>query len=510
MAPVRPAARMQPVEVLEEDVEGTGARRRHTPPPTDVRLPDAVLLAGDGAATPVPPAPDVRHLLRRWWPVPVALVVAVAAVGAVGTQRDRERAERLAAVPGVVRALDGPPEVLWTAPASPGDQLLGARGLLVVVQPRTDAWHATAHDTRTGEARWTVDVAPAAGAAMEAGPVRCPDPGVDVGAVVVCLATEPAPLYADDPDGAVASGDVAAFSEVELALPETRVVALSALDGTTLGAWTLLGELVAAGRAGDDVVVVTVDDDEHVVVARRDGATGEVRWGWRSPAPIRGTSLRALTSVEVTRGLVVVAGSATRVLDVADGTELAAAPDFSFLRVVPLRAGFGTWSPAQGGAVHDPAGAVTATVPGLPAPLAVDDGSEPRLVVLDAGNAVVAHDAATGAQRWRATTALDPEVVVDHRLVVVGASRYGVVDARTGAEVWDEELGAPLPWPPLTDGALVLGPGLAPDGSTHLVGRGVPDGVRYWSVPVPPETRHVRAVAGHLVLTTRDEHVALG
>ncbi|WP_258723680.1 PQQ-binding-like beta-propeller repeat protein [Cellulomonas sp. NS3] len=510
MAPVRPAARMQPVEILEEDLPDTGARRRHPQPPTEVRPPDDVLVADDGAGAAPPPAPDVRHLLRRWWPVPVALVVAVAAVGAVGTQRDRERAERLAAVPGVVRPLDGPPEVLWTAPAAPGDQLLVARGLLVVVQPRTDAWHATAHDVRTGEARWTADVAPAAGAAMESGPVRCPDPGVDVGAVVVCLATDPDPLYADDPDGTVASGDVAAFSEVEVALPETRVVALSARDGSALGTWTLLGELVAAGRVGDDVVVVSVDGDEHVVAARRDGATGAVRWGWRSPVPIRGTSVRALTSVEVTRGLVVVAGSATRVLDVADGTELTAAPDFSFLRVVPLRAGFGTWSPAQGGAVHATAGAVTADVPGLPAPLAVDDGSEPGLVVLDAGHAVVGYDAATGEERWRATTALDPEIVVDHRLVVAGASRYGVVDARTGAEVWDEELGAPLPWPPLTDGALVLGPGLGPGGSTHLVGRGVPDGVRYWSVPVPPETRHVRAVAGHLVLTTGDEHRALG
>lgn len=506
MAPVRPAARMQPVEVLEEDLRGASARGRH-PRPTEVPLPDPGLGADDGPGTP---APDLRHLLRRWWPVPVVLVLALAAAGAVGAQRDRERAERLAAVPGVVRPLDGPPDVLWSTPATPADQLLLARGLLVVVQPDTDAWHATAHDVRTGEARWTADVAPAARAAMEPAPVRCPDPGVDVGAVVVCLATEPAPVYADDPDGTVASGDVAAFSEVDVALPETRVVALAARDGTTLGTWTLLGELVAAGRVGDDVVVVTVDGEEHVVVARREGATGDVRWAWRSPVPIRGVSVRALTSVEVTGELVVVAGSATRVLDVADGTELTAAPDFSFLRVVPLRAGFGTWSPVQGGAVHDPAGAVTARVPGLPAPLTVDDGSEPGLVVLDAGTAVVAHDAATGEERWRASTALDPEALVDHRLVVVGASRYGVVDARTGAEVWDEELGAPLPWPPLTDGTLVLGPALGPDGSTQLVGRGVPDGVRYWSVAVPPETRHVRGVAGHLVLTTRDEHRALG
>lgn len=510
MAPVRPAARMQLVEVLEEDLPDSGARRRHTPPPVAGAGTSVGVREADGSAAAPSPEPDLRRVLSRWWPLPVALAVAVTAIGAVGAERDRERAERLATVPGVVRALDGPPEVLWTTPAAPGDQLLVARGLLVVVQPRSDAWHATAHDARTGDPRWSVDVAPAAGAAMEPGPVRCPEAGVDVGAVVVCLATEPDPLYADDPDGTVASGDVAAFSEVDVAPRETRVVALSARDGTTLGTWTLLGELVAAGRARDDVVVVTVDGDEHVVVARRDGATGKVRWGWRSPVPIRGTSVRALTSAEVTRGLVVVAGSATRVLDVADGSELTVAPDFSFLRVVPLRAGFGTWSPVQGGAVHDAAGAVTAAVPGLPAPLVLDDGSEPGLVVLDAGNAVVAHDAATGGLRWRTATALDPELVVDHRLVVAGTSRYGVVDARTGAEVWDEELGVPLPWPPLTDGALVLGPGLAPDGSTHLVGRGVPDGVRYWSVPVPPETRHVRSVAGHLVLTTTDEHRALG
>lgn len=508
MAHLRPAARMQHVEVLEEDLLVVGAHV-HGPAAdpddlTDVRSPGPERDPGARV--------DLRRVLNRWWPLPVTLAVAVTAVAVVAAERDRERSERLAAVPGVVRPLDGPPEVLWSVPATPGDQVLAAGGGVVVVAHGAQVWRASAHDPRSGEVLWASDVASAARAGTEGGPVRCPDPGTDVGRVLVCLAPEPGPVYADDPDGSVTSGDVRAFA-LSSAGPEpeqTHVVALATRDGRRLGTWTLDGEVVAAGRVQDDVVVVTVDDADHVLAQRRDGATGAVGWSWRSPVPVRGTSVQALTSIEVTRELVVVAGSATRVLDVADGTELTSAPDFSFLRVRPLREGFGTWSPAQGGAVHDAAGAVTAPVPGLPAPLVVDDGSEPRLVVLDAGSDVVAYDAATGTERWRARTPFDPALLVDHRLVVAGGSGYGVVDARTGVEVWEEQFGAPLPWLPVTDGGLVLGPALAPDGSPQLVGRGLPDGVRYWTVPVPTDTRRVRAVAGHLVLTADDEHRVLG
>ena len=62
----------------------------------------------------------------------------------------------------------------------------------------------------------------------------------------------------------------------------------------------------------------------------------------------------------------------------------------------------------------------------------------------------------------------------------------------------------------MSDGALVLGPGLSPDGGPELWGRGLDDGVRYWSVPLPQGVRRVDAVGGHLVVRTESTLIVYG
>ena len=85
-------------------------------------------------------------------------------------------------------------------------------------------------------------------------------------------------------------------------------------------------------------------------------------------------------------------------------------------------------------------------------------------------------------QRWRTPTQLDPRLLVSDRLVVSGADSYGVLDVTDGSMIWDVDTGDVLAWNPISDGTLVLGPGTSPDGRPELWGRGLEDGVRYWSV----------------------------
>jgi outer membrane protein assembly factor BamB len=495
---------MQRVEVLDEDLVPAP---RAGPGHIDERADGEHVAAGGLRWAPI------RSRTGRLWAVAVVLglVVVTGAVAAVGAQRDRARSDRLAAVPGVVRPLDGPPSTLWEVPASAGDALLVALDRVVVVRARGAEWRASGLDATSGHEDWTAVLAPTDRSGVEGGGVWCPEHGGDVGALVVCAVVPAQPVYRDD-TGAQGVGG-AAGSDATGDLTGT-VVALSADDGGLLGTWTFEGELAGAGRAGGDVVLVTLDAEGFARAERRDGVTGEPRWTWTSPEPVLDPPGQTEATIEVTPSLVVVQGSATAVLAVDDGRALLTTPMYSFTLAQPRRVGFATWSPLHGGEVHDATGATVSQVPGLPARLAVDDGSERALVLLDQGNDVAAYDERTGVERWRTPSSLGPVAVVDHRVVVASGSRYAVLDARTGERLWEEDLGVPLPWTPVVDGALVLGPGVDADGRGLAVGRGLVDGVRHWSVPLPLDTgtgtAHVRAIAGHLLVASDETFRGLG
>lgn len=489
MADRRPAARMQLVEVEDAPTAADPSRPVDNPPPLDARI-DTVV------PTPTP-APPRGRLVRRWWPVAAGLVLVVVVSGVVASARDRAFVARIAAVPGLVRPLDAAPEKLWETRASllPGS-VLAADDALVVLAEGEQAWTVSSHDALNGVQRWSIDLVPVSRSGFESTAAVCPPLRGDVGDLVVCLVRHPPVLYSDD----------ASIQEP----PRVSVVPLAARDGERLGEWEVRGSLVAFDRVEDDLVIGTLDAEGRMVVQRRDARTGDVVWSVVTPMVMNAPAISVTATMRVQLPLIVLDGGATVVLDVEDGSTLLTGPRFGGLQVAALGDGFATWAPVGGGKVHDGDGAELFAVQGLPAQLSADDGSASGTIIVDEGPQVSAVDSSTGESLWRTPSQLDPRLLVSDRLVVSGADRYGVLDVTDGSMIWDADTGAALTWDPVSDGTLVLGPGTSPDGRPELWGRGLQDGVRYWSVPLPEGVRSVDSVGGHLVVRTENDLIVYG
>lgn len=435
-------------------------------------------------------------VLRRWWPVVVVVALAVAAASVAIDRRDAARSDRIAAVAGMIRPLGTAPSVLWRAGGSAADDVLAAGGALVVVGPRQDVWRAVSLDPATGAVRWSRVLAAVALAGTEGGQVQCPHTGADVGAVVVCVVTDPTPVYTDGNAPRPGTRTVT-----------NRVVALAAADGGLLGQWTFSGTAIAVARAGDDVVVATTGDDRFVEIARRDARTGQVVWQHRSGAA---ESTAGAAQVEVGRQLVLLTGATSAVLDAATGTEIFSEPSLSYVLTAAVGDRFVTWSTPHGGMLHGATGAPVFAVPGFPAVQLADDGSAADVLVIDQGQSIVGDDAGTGRPLWSAVTGLDPVLTVDHRLVLAAGPRVGVLDLRTGALVWSRAPGESLVGRPLSDGALVVAMAMTVDGSAQIEAYGLSDGVPYWSLTLPDDVQGMSAQGGHLLVHATDGLVALG
>ncbi|MET0789329.1 MAG: PQQ-binding-like beta-propeller repeat protein [Cellulomonas sp.] len=474
MADRRLAARMQLVEI--EDASTTTPRSRH---PDD---------------EPPPEVPVGHHPLLRWWPLAVVVVLAVVAATMLVSARDRAFVARIEAVPGLVRPLDTAPAPLWDVRGRTANgAVLAADGALVVLAEGDDEWTVTAHDPASGDVRWAVPVAPASRSGFETSGVTCPAQDSSVGSLVLCLVPQPRVLYSDE----------ASIQEQ----PRLTVLPLAAADGTRTGGWEIRGDVVGVERVDDDLVIGRLDPEGRLQVQRRSGRSGAVVWSSTTPhamAQLLTASMRVLPPV------VVLDGESTIVLDADDGTTLVAGARFTGIEVAALADRFATWAPVGGGHMHDVDGTELYGLAGLPAQLSADDGSEPALVVVDEGSQLVGLDLATGTERWRTVTMLDPRALVGHRLVVSGAGTSGVLDARNGRALWSVDSGDALGWEPVSDGTLVLGPGISPDGRPELWGRALADGVRYWTVPLPEHVRHVDAVGGHLVVRTANDLIVYG
>lgn len=482
MAGRRSAARMQLVEVDEASVA--------VPPSEPVTRPDA------SVADAVPPRGGALRVVRRWWPVGAAVVLAAGAVVLVGAARDRAFVERVGSVPGLVRPLADVPQERWRAPASADVGAVVAAGdALVLVSERDGRWVVTAHDARDGAVRWSLDAAPVQRSGFESSLVRCPSSGEDVGALVLCLVTEPRVVYSDD----------ASIQEPA----HTHVVALDAATGAQRGTWELTDELLSADRRGDDLVVATVDRDGHVLAERRAGTTGEALWSFRTPDVLDSALLGRVVDAWTERGVIVLEGVVTHVLDVDDGAVLTVGGPYRDPQVVALDEGYATWATVGGGEVHAADGEVRFPVAGLPERFHLDDGSAGDVLVVDEGPNLRGVDAATGDPLWSTPTMLDVRARVSDRLLLAGLTRFGVLDPQGGRLLWVSDAAEPAPWQPLTDGALVLAPGETVGGAPQLVGLGLDDGVKFWSVDLPPGVQRVDGFGGHLVVRTADEALLL-
>ncbi|MCC2313359.1 outer membrane protein assembly factor BamB family protein [Cellulomonas xiejunii] len=487
MGAVRPAPRMRPVELDEEDDRPSAVVRSARD--------HAAAAAGPGG----PDAPDAHRAERRWWPWgagALAVVVGAAAVATGVTERAaRERADVFAALPGVVRPLERPPVERWRTAADGPTPVLDAAGALVTVSGADGRWVVRSSDPATGTTRWEVPVVDQAGSGFESVAVACVA-GEGGSGHLLCAWTEPDVVYGT-PGGSTNY------------VPPTHVVALAGADGTQRGAWEVEGSVLGIQRHEDDVVVATGLNDRHVLVERRDGTDGTVRWSWTSPVPlVDNGGVRAVPKLVAGGDVVALMANSTTVLDARTGVVLEAGPAGQQILVAGLPdGGFATWEAVFGGTLRDADGTVRARVPGLPRPV-VGDSSVDALVI-DVGNRAVAVRADDGTVVWRLPTSMSPVAVAHGVVVMAGEASVGAVDGADGRLLWEQEFVAVQYIAPLTDGLHVLAP--EPDGADgfDLVARGLRDGVEAWRVELPSDLRQLTAIDGRVVARTSTEVIVL-
>jgi hypothetical protein len=487
MAERRQAARMQLVRVDEVDaVVPAQPIAVEAGPPGE---PGSVLPPTGGARR--------GRLPRRWWIVVVAAVCAVVAAWQIGAAHDRAYVRRVAAVPGLVRPLDGPPRALWTAPAlSATSGVEAADGRLAVVAQAGDELVLDAHDLTTGARQWSRPLAKAATGDTEGPEVLCPSDGGDVGPLVACVVTPARSLYAT---GAGRRSGT-----------PTTALSFAADDGRTLGRWQTTDAVLDVARIDDDLVLVTYDHDGYLGVERRAAASGTTRWAVRSDDRLDLSRATPATTVRVVGRWLVVNGAGTLVLDAATGDVLLDEPSLENVRAVPLDSGIATWQIGPGWLVTRFDGTVRYRLPGAPVLAAADDGSTGDALVVDSGTTLRGIDPADGHALWSQPQVMDLVARVSHRLVVAGDNRWGVLDARDGRELWSVQLAEPVRWVPLSDGALVMGPGDSPTGALRLEAFHLGDGVPAWNVALPRHVASVGVAAGHVVARTADSIVVYG
>ncbi|VTR75460.1 PQQ-binding-like beta-propeller repeat protein [Cellulomonas hominis] len=457
----------------------------------DVELVEAPARGADPGPARTARRARVLRVLRRWWPVPVAVVLAAVVWQAASGAQERAVAERLRETPGVIGTTVAPPLTTrdWGDPASTGvvtSAPLGG-GLVVAAEEGPDGAARTVVgiDAATGRERWRV----AAGG--EENP-RGREPvgatcGDAAGPLVWCSFTS-----------------VRTFGEASF-----EPVATLVLVDVTARAEVPAPDLPRASSVVvlDDVAVTVSRVGDAAVVDATDLTTGASRWHVELADPAGRLVGHAPDPSVVVAGhrVHVTGGTGTWALDAVDGRLVAAAQDLRLLRGEQLVA-------VDGGAVTrllGPDGRGTARADGAPVPVEPDDGSAPGVLLLarvdaGAGGRLRAVAAASGEVLWERPAQVDglgPLVLLDGLLY--GTDREGLwaVDATTGRAVWSTAAGTRAGPALMTDGVHLLrtehDPGRA--GATVLAAYGLRDGDRRWAEPLPEGLTDVRAVGGVLL-----------
>ncbi|MBX9246152.1 PQQ-like beta-propeller repeat protein [Actinotalea ferrariae] len=498
-----------------------------TPGPDDPRSDDARFGEApyDGVRTSeeVLHGPDARARREPWSRrrrvlVTGSVVVAVGAAGVAGVVEDRraqERAEALAAIPGVVASFDEPVEVAWRASTALGATSAG--DLLLRWQERAEGLELQAVDVATGTERWTAERVAGSGVDWCEGSA-----GDDDAPVVVCWRVSPS--YTTLPDGAVMTH-------------EGTLVALSAEDGSVVAEHPL--DLPSSGYGVlDGDVVLGYRDGSTVRAVRLDPVTGAQTWAREVPLTARQVDGSYSAWLTVDDGLVVVHGATTAVLspdgDVlgtwdavdSDAAGFSEAQQGAQVDVTPT--GFGVWpqalagTGASTGTWYDRSGEVIAAVDGFLAEPEVTDGSAAH-VLLTAPRTrfdLMATDLTTGETLW--TVPLEGgEVLVRRDGVAVAADgrRVFAVEVVTGEERWSVPVPGVRPdLGSVTDGERVLV--MAQHDGRWVLRAVALDGIPLWSVAVPasaampevvpPDTPALWSIDGRVVTANGQVLVGLG
>jgi len=393
-----------------------------------------------------------RAWVRRRTPWLLA-AAGLALAGLLGAQslidaREHARLASLADVPGVLRPLHEPVGTLWhwgalSAPSLVAGDTAGRWAIAARYHPGSVDLRGTNPDT--GAVVWTTPFSLTA--AIPAGArdgfpsvwVRCAPVADASGTRAVCGA-EIAPVGVGEP-------------------PRTPLLVVDPTDGRVLAThvlpagslWSVTGGLLLVAQAtSDDAGGVRWD------LRATDPVTGAQAWHRSTPTVPQVDRLPIGTRVvEVGAALtsddhrVLLTDSGHAWLFGADGVprgDLTVATDgWADL----ARGDTVVWNPY--GDVAVPSGILVTgsgervPVGGTPARLSVDDGSAPDVVLLTTGAqdaTLVARDARTGAELWRADASTDRPIVVDGTVYSTGPTSVVARDARTGHERWHVHLDA--------------------------------------------------------------------
>lgn len=433
--------------------------------------------------------------VRRWWPVPVAGVLAAGAWQVASAAQDQAAVERLRETPGVVAEQVTPPldATAWRAPAALSVLMGGVRtedGLIAAAVADGDRVAVAAIEPATGAEAWRLEL-PTSGEAAWAQAWSCSDGGREVATTLWCVvAGAPAP-----------DAEVTSTRLIGVDLRTRSLEQVHDLDAST--------EIAVAG----DALVVASEEGGTLDVVATDLAGGAPLWSTGIPdglgsSPVGG---RLLAS----GGHVVLHGaSADWALDAAtgairaNGEELVVARGGRLVEIVD----------GARSSLRTADGASTPATWGLPRHIEPDDGSAPDVLVLDAldgssGGRLRALDADTGEVRWerpvngRSQTNL---VLLDGILYGSGNLTVWAVDAATGDEVWSSVGGSPVGDQLITDGLTVMrverGEG---SGRPELAAYALGTGERVWATALPEGVVSVWARGGLLIGQGASEAYAL-
>lgn len=452
---------------------------------------------------------------RRRWAAGLVLVAAVVGVNVVSAAQERERAEHLATVPGILRPLTAPLVPVWERPYEWRVHTGG--GELLVGEPGPDGdVDVVSIDPATGEARWRTAIPEAAESGGSSLTLLGDEHAGTSGHAVVRI-LDPGPA-------ADSVGWIPSLRALVIVL-DTRTgarVAERARGATST---------IALGSVGEDLVVAELLPDGRARVHRESTATGEPLWTFVSAAPVAAQEiLPEPLHVEVQRGVVVVTGPSSYALDPSDGRLLrewtppageADAPGRRHEITVLADGRFVVGRTGPFGPTAEDDGTVSAggghdgfPVRGAVLRLGVDDRSaaDVLLTVPVGPGAIAAYDATSGEPLWtREGRPADAPVLLDGRLFALVRSHVEAIDVRSGRLVWrSPELAVRETATVLTDGQAVIVPTIATGPRTLLTAFDLADGSELWSAPLPGQMVEVQAVDGRLVAQGETSIMAFG
>jgi outer membrane protein assembly factor BamB len=442
-----------------------------------------------------------RRVLRRWWPVPVAVLAGLVVWQAADGSRDDAEAERHRLTPGVI-------DTTVTAPLEAtawGSEAAAA----VLARPvrSADGLLVGATEPSAGEPPGVVGIDPATGAEVwRVALAGAPRPGGYVLVPACSSGADPARvLWCTVADGSAPGAPGAV---------PTRLVRVD-LAARTVGQTEELAPGSAAIAVGSSLVVAT-SGPETVDLVATDAVSGELRWRAAVPDPRGSSGGGAGPLLSVSGGHLLVGGlTRTWSLDPVTGAVEASGPVLLVARGDRLVEVRGSSSTRLRG--HDGTG--TAEAEGQALQLVPDDGSAAGLLlvrVLDGTplGLLRAVDARTGAVAWEREGS--GSVATNHLLldgVLYGSTSREVwaVDVETGDRVWS------TPGEPgdagrlMTDGvALLRTERVADTGQRVLAAYALRDGRRAWVAPLPAGVDQVWTQDGVLYGRTAEGVVLLG